>query len=98
MHDIECKAKIEDDKILIENLKDSPVTIDISIDVDFTNIITVLSELIEKGSQINLTIENVDSIEDEKEKLIVETLKEVFNKFNEALLGVVYLEEDNAPW
>ena len=89
MPNIECTLQIKDSKVIIENLNNTPVSIDISGDVDFTDIVIIISEFIDKGKQINLTIIDESSIEDEKEKLIVKTLKSLFDKYNNALQPVV---------
>ncbi len=73
---------------VIANLNETPVSIDIAGDVDFTDIVEILSGCIDKGEQINLTITDESSIVNEKDKLIVKTLKGLFDTYNNALHSV----------
>ncbi len=90
MTDITCNAIIEETKIIISELDSTPIEIDISGDVDFTAVVTLLAKKIEDWNRIELTVPDDESIDDEKHKLIVNTLKDIFNNYNEVLL-----EEDN---
>ena len=91
MTDITCNAKIEQENIIIiRGLDSAPIKIDISGDVDFTNVVTLLAKKIEDANRIELTVPDDESIDDEKHKLIVNTLKNIFNNYNEVLL-----EEDD---
>ncbi len=86
MTDITCNARIEQTSIIIQELDSTPITIDISGDVDFTAVVTLLAKKIEDGNRIELTVSDDESIDDEKHKLIVNTLKDIFNNYNEVLL------------
>lgn len=90
MTDITCNAKIEQENIIIRGLDSAPIKIDISGDVDFTNVVTLLAKKIEDANRIELTVPDDESIDDEKHKLIVNTLKDIFNNYNDVLI-----EEDN---
>jgi hypothetical protein len=85
MDKIDCIAKIVENKIVIEGLNSTEIKIDISGDIDFTNIVSVLSGYIDKSPQIDLLINDEDSITDEKHKLIIETLKDIFNKYTKSI-------------
>jgi len=89
MDKITCNAKIEDNEIIISNLKDNEIKIDISGDVDFTNIVSALSEFIDGSPEIDLTIKDEGTIEDEKFKLIIETLKDIFENYNTSIRKTV---------
>lgn len=90
MTDITCNAKIEQENIIIQGLDSDPIEIDISGDVDFTDVVTLLAKKIEDANRIELTIPDDESIDDEKHTLIVNTLKDIFNNYNDVLI-----EEDN---
>ncbi len=90
MTDITCSARVEQTNIIISDLESTPIEIDISGDVDFTEVVTILAKKIEDGNRIELTVPDEESNDDEKQKLIVDTLKDIFNNYNEVLL-----EEDN---
>jgi hypothetical protein len=59
--------------------------IDTSGDVDFTNLVQELTKKIDEEKIISLTIEDEESITDPKYKLIINTLKNIFNSYNESL-------------
>ncbi len=90
MTDITCNARIEQTSIIIQELDSTPIEIDISGDVDFTEVVTLLAKKIEDANKIELTVPDDEAIDDDKHKLIVDTLKDIFNNYNEVLL-----EEDN---
>ncbi len=86
MTDITCSARIEETKIIISELDSTPIEIDISGDVDFTEVVTLLAKKIEDANKIELTVPDDEAIDDDKHKLIVNTLKDIFNNYNEVLL------------
>ncbi len=90
MTDITCNAKIEQENIIIQGLDSAPIKIDISGDVDFTDVVTLLAKKIEDANKIELTVPEDESVDDEKHKLIADTLKDIFNNYNDVLI-----EEDN---
>ncbi len=85
MNKINCTAKIEEETIIIKNLIKDEMIIDLISDVDFTEIVTILSVLIDKSPEIELEIENETEISNEKTKLIISTLKDIFEKYNESV-------------
>lgn len=87
MNELICNAILnsEENKIIINNLTSSDFDINISGDVDFTNLVQELTKKIDEEKIINLTIEDEASITDSKYKLIIATLKNIFNSYNESL-------------
>ena len=81
MDKITCNARIENGNIIISDLKNDAIEIDLSGDVDFTGLVSILSEFIDISTEIELKIKDEDTIEDEKLKLIVKTLKNIFDKY-----------------
>ena len=67
--------------VIISDLKNDAIEIDLSGDVDFTGLVSILSEFIDISTEIELKIKDEDTIEDEKLKLIVKTLKNIFDKY-----------------
>lgn len=99
MKKITCNAKVEENEIIISNLKDDEIKIDISGDIDFTNIVSVLSEFIDGSPEIDLIIKDERTVEDEKFKLIIETLKDIFENYNTSIRETVESEDDdNVPF
>jgi hypothetical protein len=87
MDELICNAILNSDanKIIISNLTSSDFDINISGDVDFTNLVQELTKKIDEEKIISLTIEDEASITDSKYKLIIDTLKNIFNSYNESL-------------
>lgn len=87
MDELICNAILNSDanKIIISNLTSSDFNINISGDVDFTNLVQELTKKIDEEKIISLTIEDEASITDSKYKLIIDTLKNIFNSYNESL-------------
>lgn len=84
MSNIECTGTIDvaDNLIKIDTLDTEELVINFSSDIDFTNLVSILTKKIDTGNQIIL---NIEDPEDEKIKLIVETLKSIFDAYNESL-------------
>jgi hypothetical protein len=95
MDELICNAILSssDNKITISNLADGDFDIDISGDIDFTNLVQELTKKIDEEKNIILTIEDEESITDSKGKLIIDTLKDIFISYNESLQNVE--EEEN---
>ena len=70
-------------KVIITNLQSEDVEIDFSSDVDFTNLVSILTEKVDSLQQINITLSEEPT--DEKVKLITDTIKEIFEKYNESI-------------
>ena len=87
MDEIICNAILNSDenKITISNITSGDLDIDTSGDVDFTNLVQELTKNIDEEKIISLTIEDEESITDPKYKLIINTLKNIFNSYNESL-------------
>ena len=86
MDELNCSVRLdsEENKITVSGLN-SVLNIDISGDVDFTNLVQELTTQIDKEKNIILIIEDEASIIDPKSKLIIETLKKIFESYNESL-------------
>ncbi len=87
MDELNCKVILnsKENKITLNGLTDSELNIDISGDVDFTDLVQELTKKIDEEKKIILTIENEASITDPKIKLVIETLKNIFESYNESL-------------
>jgi predicted nuclease of predicted toxin-antitoxin system len=87
MDELNCSAKLDRNvnKITVSNLANSELEIDISGDVDFTDLVQELTKKIDEEKIIILTIEDEVSITDSKDKLIIETLKKIFDSYNASL-------------
>ena len=92
-----CIAKIDADKVIISNLNEDDVNIDISGDVDFTNVVSILSECIDEDKEFDLEIEEEDSIEEEKQKLIIQALKNIFDEYQECIEDDDEQEDEYVP-
>ncbi|MGE4420586.1 MAG: hypothetical protein AB7D38_12270 [Sulfurimonas sp.] len=97
MDELNCSAKLDRDanKIAVSNLADSELEISISGDVDFTNLVQELTKKIDEEKIIVLTVEDEVSIIDPKDKLIIETLKNIFDSYNESLQDIEEVSNDN---
>lgn len=96
MNELNCSAKLDSNakKITVSNLANSELVIGISGDVDFTDLVQELTKKIDEEKIIVLTVEDEVSITDPKEKLIIETLKNIFDSYNESLKD----NEDEIPF
>jgi len=98
MNKINCFAKIENSELIIIGF-DNDIKVNITSDIDFTDIVSILSEHIDGNPEIDLTIDGKD-IDDDKHKLIFEVLKDIFYKYNEKINEIVETEseDDNVPF
>jgi hypothetical protein len=90
-----CNLVIEEEsqKAVIRGLKEDNFEIDISSDIDFTGLVSILTEKIDDLRPIEL---NCDSEpEDEKLKLITNTIKEIFESYNNSLIEANEEFEEN---
>lgn len=93
MDEISIKIEINNDisKVNIQGLPDNPLEIDFSGDVDFTELVSALTKLVDDSKRV--VLEKIDSVGDEKLKLIVETISSIFEKYNEAILKTDVTDE-----
>lgn len=77
-----------ENKIIVNNLITSVLDIDISGDVDFTILVNELTKKIDEEKTITLIVEDEESIIDPKNKLIIETLKKIFDSYSESLKDI----------
>ena len=91
--EINCSLTIDEEahKITISELIENSIEIDYSSDIDFTYLVTVLTEKIDEDKKINLPFE--DEIHDEKLLLIINTIKEIIEIYN---TNLIESEEDEA--
>lgn len=94
MDELNCSATLDsvENKITVNGLTDDALSIDISGDVNFTDLVQELTKKIDEEKTISLTVEDEDNITDSKNKLIIETLKKIFDSYNESLKDI---EEDS---
>lgn len=97
MDKLNCSATLDsvDNKITVNGLTDSALEIGISGDVDFTDLVQELTKKIDEEKTIVLTVEDEVSITDPKVKLIIETLKNIFDSYNESLQDIEEVSNDN---
>jgi hypothetical protein len=90
MDELNCNTVLnkEVNKIIVSGLTSNNLDIDISSDVDFTNLVQELTKKIDNEKTIDLTVEDEVNITDPKDKLIIETLKKIFDSYNESLKAV----------
>jgi hypothetical protein len=87
MNELICSARLnsEENKITVSGLIGSDLNLDISGDVDFTDLVKKLTEKIDVEKTIVFSIEDETSITDPKSKLILETLKKIFASYNNSI-------------
>ena len=92
---LNCELIIDEEnkKVKITNLQTEDLEIDFSSDVDFTNLVSILTEKIDTLQQININCSEEPT--DEKVKLIIDTIKEIFKKYNESITNNI--EEEMPP-
>jgi len=83
MQNINCNLTIDKEKslMILLGLNKDGLNIDYSGDIDFTPLITLLTEMIDQGIPIIL-IQGTNTDITEKEHLIVETLKSIIESYN----------------
>lgn len=93
MDEINIKIEIDNDnsKVNIQGLPDNLLEIDFNGDVDFTELVSALTKLVDDSKKVVLG--KIDYVEDEKLKLIVETISNIFEKYNEAILKTDVTDE-----
>lgn len=90
---IECAMTIDEgnQKINIAGLLDEDFEIDFSSDIDFTDLVSKLTEKIDTLQKINITLE--EESDDEKINLIANTIKEIFDLYNQNIVDQEASEE-----
>ena len=95
--EINCSLTIDEQthRITISELIENDIEIDYSSDIDFTNLVTVLTEKIDEDKKINLFFE--EEINDEKLQLVIDTIKDIIEIYNTNLIDDAQNEvlEDN---
>jgi len=91
MEELEVNAIINPDnnEITITGLKDN-IVLNYADDIDFTELISKLTELIDEDKVINFSCSEAD---DEKEKLILNTINQIFEEYNNCLKTEDIIEE-----
>ncbi len=75
----------EESHITLNGIDESPLIIDYSGDIELTGLVTLLAKRIDTGRSIELEIPEED---DEKLKLVIETISDIVEKFNESVQPV----------
>ncbi|WP_373002048.1 hypothetical protein [Sulfurimonas sp.] len=95
--EINCSLTIDEEayKITISELIENNIEIDYSSDIDFTYLVTILTEKIDEDKRINLPFDDEinDEINDEKLLLVINTIKEIIEIYN---VNLINSEEDEA--
>lgn len=83
MDELDCKATINQDnnEIIIAGLKNN-IVLNYTDDIDFTNLISELTISIDEGNTVKLSLQET---KDEKETLILNTINEIFDEYNNCL-------------
>lgn len=90
MDNIQCSVTVNEKQkiILLQGLSTKPLAINFSSDVDFTELVSVLTGLIDNSKKIEIA--SFETPSDEKLKLILETISGIIRKYNDAI-------SDNEP-
>lgn len=84
----------EESKVItLSGLAEDKVVIDYSGDVDFTGLVSELTRCIDRDEEVNFSI--AKDYDDEKLIVILDTIEEIFNKYNETISEELeaYLDE-----
>lgn len=86
MNKISCKLTVNDanSSIYIEGLQDEKTIINYSGDINFTPLVSILTQKIDTETEIDLKHGNLDLI-DAKPKLVVDTLVSIIESYNESI-------------
>lgn len=74
----------ENELVSIQGLQEDNLEIDCKGDVYFTRLIGVLSDLINENEKIEVSLDGLDDDDDHKVKLIIDTVSEIFEAFNDS--------------
>ena len=85
MDNIQCSVTVNDEEkiILLQGFSTNPLAINFSSDVDFTELVSVLTGLIDTSKKIEIA--SFEPPSDEKLKLILETISGIIGKYNDAI-------------
>ncbi len=85
MNNLKCSVNIdlEGKTISLHGLSTDPLAINFSSDVDFTELVSILTSLIDNSKKIEFA--SYESTSDEKLKLILETILGIIEKYNAAI-------------
>lgn len=85
MSKLECTIKLneENQNIIVSGINENDIFIDYNGDIDFTELISKLTRCIDTDKEIDYTLP--DTPDDEKLKLIIETIEDILLKYNQAL-------------
>lgn len=85
MDNIQCSVNINDEGTIIslQGLSTNPIAINFSSDVDFTELVSVLTVLIDNSRKIEIA--SFETPSNEKLKLILETISGIIGKYNDAI-------------
>lgn len=72
----------ENEVIKLNSISNSEVSIDYSGDVDFTELVSMLTKSLDNEDEISLTI---PEIEEEKLKMVIQTIQDIIDNYNIAL-------------
>jgi hypothetical protein len=93
---INLKIDETSELIILDNLIDSEnFEINYSDDIDFTELIRKLSNMIDEGNELSLELEEREY--EGKLEIIIETIKSIFEKYNESLAYEIETEESREP-
>lgn len=79
--------------IYISGINDTEISIDYSVDVDFTHLVTELTKCIDDGKEINLSVPTFE--EDAKVKMVINTIEDIIAKYNLAISEEIDTSTDN---
>jgi hypothetical protein len=90
-----CSIQVKEDekRIIIEVLRQQ-ISIDYSGDIDFTELVSILTKLMDEPTEI--VLQEFEESTDHKLKLVLDTLKGIFVSYNESIISMT--EEVNPPF
>lgn len=82
MNNVTVTLEEENEIIKLSSISNTVISIDYSGDVDFTELVSMLTKSIDNENEISLSIPD---IEDEKLKMVVQTIEDIVDNYNKAL-------------
>lgn len=82
MNNVTVTLEEENEIIKLSSISNTVISIDYSGDVDFTELVSMLTKSIDNENEISLSI---PEIEDEKLKMVIQTVEDIVDNYNKAL-------------
>lgn len=92
MNNVTVTFDKENEKIKISSISNTDIYIDCSGDVDFTELVSMLTKSIDDENEISLSTPDID---DEKLEMVIQTIEDIIDNYNNALNEEVDSELNN---